>query len=96
MASEADWALIAMQRSLLGEVSAALRAVTVQVSDDRIHFDAYFDGPIAEEDVDGMACVDTELVAMLSEDIQVTHALHRLDAPAVLPKSDTFAYLRRE
>lgn len=96
MASEADWALLAIQQSLLGEVSAALRAVTIQVSDGRIHFDAYFDGPIAEVDAESMACVDTELVAMLPESIRVSHALHRLDAPAILPKSDIFVYLRRE
>jgi hypothetical protein len=89
-------ALLAIQQSLLGEVSVSLRAVTIRVSDDHLHFDSYYDGPIDENDVESMSCVETELIAGLPESIRVTHSLHRTDSPSTLPKTDTFAYLRRE
>jgi hypothetical protein len=96
MALEKKQALAALQQGLLGEVSAPLRAVTAQVSGDHLHFDCYYDGHIDEDDVESMSCVETELIAILPESIRVTHALHRIDSPSVLPKADLFVYLRRE
>lgn len=89
-------ALLAIQQALLGETSACLRAVTIRIVSDRIHFDAYFDGPVDEEDVESMSCVDTELVAAFPETFEVSHRVHRLDAPAALPNADVFVHLRRE
>ena len=96
MTLEKERALLAIQQGLLGEVSALLRAVTVRVSADHLHFDSYYDGHIDEDDAESMSCVETELIAILAESIRVTHALHRLDVPSDLPKTDIFVYLRRE
>jgi hypothetical protein len=96
MTLEKEHAMLAIQRSLLGEVSASLRAVTLRVLGDHIHFDAYYDGPIDEDDSESMSCVETELIASLPESIRVTHAVHRIDISSSLPKADIFVYLRRE
>ena len=88
--------LLVMQQSLLGEVSARLRAVTVRISDDHLHFDCYYDGIIDEDDSESMFCVEAEAIAVLPENIEVTHDLHRLDSPLLLPKVDLFVYARRE
>ena len=96
MTLEKEQALIVIQQSLLGEVSAFLRAVTIRVSDGHLHFDAYYDGLIHENDVESMSCVETELIAALPERIRVTHSLYRIDSPSILPKTDIFVYLRRE
>ena len=93
---EKERALLEMQQSLLGEVPRTLRAVTIRVAGDHLHFDSYFDGPIAEIDIESMSCVETELIAVFPEIIQLTHSVHRLDMPTVLPKTDCFVYLRRE
>ncbi len=96
MTLDKQQALLAIQLCLLGEVSAALRAVTIRLADDHLHFDCYYDGPIDETDVESMSCVETELIAALAEDTRITHALHRVDSPSHLPKTDTFVFLRRE
>ena len=96
MALTTEQFMLEIQRALLGEVSPHLRAVTIQHSDNMLHFDAYFDGEIDEDDVESMWCVDTELVAALPETIQVTHSSHRIDSPMRLPKKDITVYLRRE
>ncbi len=89
-------ALLEMQRSLLGEVSSSLRAVTIRVSDNQLHFDAYFDGLIGEDDVESMSCVEGELIAALPQRIEVTYDIHRIDLPVMVPKHDVFVYMRRE
>ena len=88
--------LLAMQNALLGEISPALRSVSVKFSGDAIHFDAYFHGEIAPEDWESMSCVETELIALMPEDIITSHSNHRIDFPEVLPKCDPLVYSRRE
>jgi len=91
-----DQARLLLQMSLLGEVSPSLRGVTVRISDGSIHFDAYYDGPISDDDAESMSCVETELIASLPEDYIVTYALQRLDWPSVLPKIDFYGHCSKE
>jgi hypothetical protein len=42
--------LLAIQQALLGEVTANLRAVTVNYAETSIRFEAYFHGEINEEE----------------------------------------------
>ena len=88
--------LLAMQMALLDEVSDRVRAVSVSWTDTTIHFDSYFDGEIADDDRESMACVDTELVAWFPESHTITHTVHRLDYPQRLPQDNRRVFSRRE
>ena len=89
-------ALLAMQKSLLGEIFSALRAVTMRIAEGELHFDAYIDGALQDEDLESMSCVETELIAALPDSVIVSHAVHRVDLPLRYPLSDIFVYARRE
>lgn len=88
--------LLSLQRALLGEVSPNLRAVTVHFTDASIHFEAFYDGEPHEEDRESMLLVETEVMAEFPSSHAVTHAVSRLDAPALIPKDSIWAYYRRE
>lgn len=88
--------LLAIQDALLGAVSTRLRAITIRWDPSSIHFDAYFDGEVTDEDRETMAIVDTEVLAGFPETHTVTHAVHRIDFPAQIPKSGKFVFLRWE
>lgn len=88
--------LIAIQQALLGEVSHRVRAIITKYTDFSIHFEAYFDGEILEEDRESMLLVDTELVAMSPSSHVISHDLIRLDAPLSLPKEGIWVYHRKE
>jgi hypothetical protein len=88
--------LLAIHAALLGEISPALRAVSVSWTDTSIHFDCYFDGEVGDEDRDSMSCVETELIAMHPETHVITHEIHRMDYPAPLPQTAERVFRRRE
>jgi len=88
--------LIALQQALLGEISSHLRAVTVKYDDQSVHFNAYFDDDISEDDRESLSCVETEVIAALPASNAVTHDAIRLDAPAPIPKDLTWVYHRAE
>jgi len=88
--------LIAVQQSLLGEISARLRAVTVSYDDTGIHLDCYYDGEITYEDREAMSCVETELMAVFPENHRITHRIYRKDYPNPIPKETTWAFFRKE
>ena len=96
MTVETEKTLLAIQQSLLGEVSARLRALTIRMTGDYLHFDAYYDGPIDQDEVESMSCVETELIAALPDTITISHSVHRIDSPSIVPKTDIFVYMRRE
>ena len=88
--------LVALQQALLGEVTDRLRCVTVRYSDVAVHFTAYVDGALTDDDREAMSRVETELMAVLPESEAVSHTVVRLDAPAPLPKDTTWVYYRAE
>jgi hypothetical protein len=81
---------------MLGEVSPALRGVTVGWHDNTIQVRAYFDGPISEEDRESMSCVGTEMIADFSEPWTIDDEVVRRDAPEPMECLEAWAYLRRE
>jgi hypothetical protein len=89
--------LLTAQVALLGEVSAAVRAVALAWSPQKIHLRAVFDGEIDDEDSESMECVGTEILASFS-----THEIEvectRLDAPSPLKPLFLMAwvYMRKE
>ncbi|MBS1910962.1 MAG: hypothetical protein JST22_03155 [Bacteroidetes bacterium] len=88
--------LVALQQALLGEISPNLRAVTVVFDETSIHLDCYYDGNADDDDQESMSSVETEVTAMFPESQRVTHQIHRLDYPALIPKDRTWAYYRKE
>ena len=88
--------LLSMQRALLGAIPPRLRAVTVRFDDTRLHFDAFFEGAIRDEDHETMSEVETELIAGFPDEHQISHELIRLDPPALIPKDRAWVYFRKE
>ncbi len=88
--------LLALHDALLGAVPAHLRAVVVRWDEHSVHFDAYYDGEVTDKDRETMEIVDTEVLAAFPESHTVSHAVHRLDFPAVFPGSGRFVFHRQE
>ena len=91
-----DQVALLLQTALLGEVSPALRGVTVGVLGDRVSLVLYFDGPVSVEDRESASCVETELIASLPEALTVTSEVIRSDPPAQLVVLDRWVFRRRE
>ncbi|MBZ4396329.1 hypothetical protein VZQ01_24685 [Myxococcus faecalis] len=87
---------LSLQRALLGAIPSRLRAVTVRFDDTRLHFEAFFDGAIRDEDRETMSEVETELIADFPDDHEISHELIRLDPPALIPKDRAWVYYRQE
>lgn len=88
--------LLTIQQALLGEVSSNLRAVLVSYAESSLHFEAYYDGEIGEDEREAMSMVETELMSQLASTETVTHALVRSDLPELLPKDRIWVYYRKE
>lgn len=88
--------LLSLQRALLGEVSAQLRAVTVTFDEKSVTARAYFDGEIDDEDREGMSSVETQILADFPDDHSMRIECHRLDAPAPIVDDGVWVFARRE
>ena len=88
--------LIAMQLALLDEIGPDVRGVSVRWTDETVHFDCYVNGVPSSRDKDSMGVVETEVIAVFPEHHQVTHTIHRLDVPILLPNDLRWVYTRRE
>jgi hypothetical protein len=88
--------LLSVQRALLGEVSSALRGVTVGWQDQVIELRAYFDGPISEDDRESISCVGSEVIADFPDPWTINEEAVRRDAPEPMECLETWAYRRRE
>jgi hypothetical protein len=89
-------ALLYTQRALLGEVSPALRGVTVDWGGTAVKVRCYMDGPISDADRDSMEAVHTELLADFLPDIEVNLEVCRRDWPDPMETLREWAYRRRE
>lgn len=89
--------LLTAQVALLGELSSAVRGITLAWSADRIHLRAVFSGEITEGDRESMECVGTEIMASFPTHRVEVECL-RLDAPAQMKSLFlmAWAYLRKE
>ena len=88
--------LLCLQNALLGAVASNLRAVLVRYDSSSVHFEAYYDGPIGEDEREVMSLVETEVLAALPASNTVEHSLTRLDAPAPIPKERIWVFFRKE
>lgn len=86
----------AVHRALLGEVSSALRGVTVGVSDRVLTMRLYYDGPISRSDQESVSEIETSLLADLHPRYEVKVTAARVDVPAPIECLDSWAFRRRE
>lgn len=93
-----SYALLSIQRALLGVVTPELRAVVVDVcSGDKlfyIHF--YYEGEVSEGVIDLWECAITESSADFGPDCILDAGVERLDYPQKIPFRGRYAYLRKE
>ena len=89
--------LLVTQVALLGEISAAVRGVTVAWSKDEISIRAVFDGPVSESDKESMECVGSEVIASFPEHT-INVEVVRCDMPASIDMLFLMAwvYVRKE
>lgn len=85
-----------LQTALLGEVGPALRGVACGREGREVRVRFFFDGPVSELDRESAACVVTEVIAGLPEDVRVMEDVIRLDAPARLPDDLPYVFHRRD
>jgi hypothetical protein len=89
--------LLALQTSLLGYVSANIRAVTCGIAGENVMVRVVFDGAITDEDRETMDEVGSELASHFAHEL-VDMQCVRIDAPQPLRDSalELCAYQRRE
>ncbi|MCO4882545.1 hypothetical protein VOI32_38395 [Paraburkholderia caribensis] len=89
--------LLALQSSLLGHITANIRAVTCSVSGNDITVGVVFDGEISEEDAETMEEVGSELASHFDRESVNVQCL-RVDAPGPLRSKtlELWAYKRKE
>lgn len=92
------YALLAIQRALLGQATPELRAIIVDVCKEKnllyIHF--YYDGELSEKMIDLWECAITEASADLGAEYVLDAGVQRLDYPKEIPFRGRYAYLRKE
>ncbi len=89
--------LLALQASLLGHISANIRAVSCSVAGENITVQVVFDGPIVDQDKSAMDEVGSELASHFEHEMVDMQCI-RIDAPQPFRDSplELRAYQRRE
>ncbi|MCL1471629.1 scaffold protein involved in DNA repair [Argonema antarcticum] len=87
--------ILSVQRALLGEVSPALRGVTVGWDENSIAILCYYDRKISPEDREAMSCVETEVMADFP-DLQMDLDVIQCDVPQEMKLLDVWVYRRSE
>ncbi len=93
-----EYALLSMQRALLGEVTPALRAVLINLDQEQDIFYAnfYYEGEVSEKRVDLWDCAIAETSAALGSFYFIKSWIKRLDYPEAIPVRGYCAYLKKE
>lgn len=93
-----EYALLAMQNALLGEVTPELRAVIIDLDlVERIFYaQFYHDGEVSEQRIDLWYCSITEASADLGIDCFTKAQVKRFDYPEKIPSGGYCAYFRKE
>lgn len=89
-------ARLSIQRALLGEVSAKLRAVVFSITDRNLDVRFYFDGAIGESETEAASRVETEILADYKLEDTVVVRCISLGAPEPIMDDGVWVYLRSE
>ncbi len=90
--------LLSIQRALLGEVTANLRAVACDWDEKRIVLRFIIDGPADDTLRDDLQAVGSEVIADFVSPMQIEEQIVRVDLPEDLKAHGlkAWAYMRRE
>lgn len=89
-------ARLSIQRALLGEVSAQLRAVVFSIEGRKIDIRFYYDGKISGLDTESASCVETEIIADYEDADMIEVRCIRSDIPNLIDDGGVWVYHRRE
>ncbi len=89
------YALLAIQRALLGIVTTELRAVIADMEDKLLYIRFYYDRNVASEILDDWECAITETMADLGPDYLLDEGIEKLSYPQEIPFRGRCAYLRK-
>lgn len=87
--------LLSVQKSMLGEVSAGLRGITVAAEDGSIQVRCFYEADPAEADSEAVSCLEGDLMVEFPE-AEVDVSIQVIAAPQPMPALTRWAYLRRE
>ncbi len=92
------YALLSMQRALLGRVTPSLRLVTVDLSDEKsqLHIRIYYDGEISPEMLFLGEIIISNVYADCGPDYILDYEIARIDVPNKMPCYGRLAYERKE
>ena len=92
------YALLSIQRALLGKVVPALRMVTVELSNEEklLYIRFYYDGEVALEIIYLWELAIAEVFADCGPDYALNYEIQRLDMPKKMPMRGRMAYERKE
>ena len=90
--------LLATQRALLGVITQELRAVIVDLDNEKnvVYIRFYYHGEISEELIDLWDCAITEVIAAMDLEYVLDQGIERLDYPQKIPVRGRYAYRRKE
>ncbi len=92
------YALLGIQRALLGVVMPALRAVIVDIGEKEtlLYIRFYYDGEISSEMIEDWECALTESIADFGRGFSFDTRVEKLPYPQEIPFRGRYAYLRKE
>lgn len=91
-------ALLATQRALLKVVSPELRAVIVDLDNEKnvLYVRFYYHGEVSEQLIDLWDCSITEIISAMDIEYFLDQGIERIDYPNKMPFRGRYAYLRKE
>jgi hypothetical protein len=91
-------AKISLQRALLGAISSDIRAITIELIENEVIINYYFDGAPTEEDNDVLSIVETEVLADFhyEDNIVVKSIFHQCKSPLGIEAKGFWIFHRRE
>jgi hypothetical protein len=80
--------LLSIQRSLLGHIGIAVRAIICRWTQHEINVRVIFDGEASSEDIEALLVAETEVMADFPSWVAVCFKLERSDYPASIQQKD--------
>jgi len=88
--------LLSVQRALLGQIGAAVRAIMCRWTENEIYVRVVLDGEISDRDAEAISEAETEVIADFPSQVVVCFKLERHDYPTLIKyEIDEVAVFRR-
>jgi hypothetical protein len=92
------YALLALQRGMLGVVTPELRSVIADIDQENqlLYIRFFYDGDVPYENIDEWECAISESIADLGPEYSLDAKVERIDYPKEMPFRGRYAYFRKE